>query len=98
MPPVMALRASGRLKVRAALDPSCATRTSSAAGAFMNRCYHRRVILLEEDTMLRTLLAVSLLAVSTLGFAQKYPSRTVEVVVPYAPGGGTDNLMRTITA
>jgi len=31
-------------------------------------------------------------------FAQaKYPSRMVEVVVPYAPGGGTDNLMRMIT-
>ncbi len=27
----------------------------------------------------------------------KYPSRTIEVVVPYAPGGGTDNLMRMIT-
>src|SRR5205814_10136132 len=27
----------------------------------------------------------------------KYPSRPVEVVVPYAPGGGTDNLMRMIT-
>ena len=27
----------------------------------------------------------------------KYPARTVEVVVPYAPGGGTDNLMRMIT-
>jgi putative tricarboxylic transport membrane protein len=26
----------------------------------------------------------------------KYPSRAVEVVVPFAPGGGTDNLMRTI--
>ena len=26
----------------------------------------------------------------------KYPSRTIEVVVPFAPGGGTDNLMRTI--
>ena len=29
--------------------------------------------------------------------AQKYPARQVEVVVPYAPGGGTDNLMRMIT-
>jgi putative tricarboxylic transport membrane protein len=29
--------------------------------------------------------------------AADYPSRTIEVVVPYAPGGGTDNLMRTIT-
>ena len=26
----------------------------------------------------------------------KYPSRAIEVVVPFAPGGGTDNLMRTI--
>jgi putative tricarboxylic transport membrane protein len=28
----------------------------------------------------------------------KYPARPVEVVVPFAPGGGTDNLMRTIVA
>ena len=27
----------------------------------------------------------------------KYPSRMIEVVVPYAPGGGTDNLIRMIT-
>jgi putative tricarboxylic transport membrane protein len=27
----------------------------------------------------------------------KYPSKGVEVVVPFAPGGGTDNLMRMIT-
>src|SRR4051812_9791625 len=48
--------------------------------------------------MLRLLLGAALLAASTLGLAQaKYPSRTIEVVVPYAPGGGTDNLMRTIT-
>ena len=26
-----------------------------------------------------------------------YPSKTIEVVVPFAPGGGTDNLMRMIT-
>lgn len=48
--------------------------------------------------MTKLILGALLLAVSTLGFAQgKYPTRTVEVVVPYAPGGGTDNLMRTIT-
>jgi putative tricarboxylic transport membrane protein len=29
--------------------------------------------------------------------AQGYPSKNIEVVVPFAPGGGTDNLMRTIT-
>jgi putative tricarboxylic transport membrane protein len=40
----------------------------------------------------------SLLAATGDAAAQaKYPSRTVEVVVPYAPGGGTDNLMRMIT-
>jgi putative tricarboxylic transport membrane protein len=27
----------------------------------------------------------------------KYPSKSIEVVVPFAPGGGTDNLMRMIT-
>jgi putative tricarboxylic transport membrane protein len=47
--------------------------------------------------MLKTMLAAVLLAVAPLAVAQKYPSKTVEVVVPYAPGGGTDNLMRTIT-
>ena len=47
--------------------------------------------------MFRFVLAATLLAVSSPGLAQKYPSKTVEVVVPYAPGGGTDNLMRTIT-
>jgi putative tricarboxylic transport membrane protein len=47
--------------------------------------------------MSRLLLAALLLAVAPLAAAQKYPSKTVEVVVPYAPGGGTDNLMRTIT-
>ena len=47
--------------------------------------------------MFRLFLAALLLALAPLAAAQKYPSRTVEVVVPYAPGGGTDNLMRTIT-
>jgi putative tricarboxylic transport membrane protein len=48
--------------------------------------------------MLRFLLGAVLLAVSVVAVAQpKYPSRMIEVVVPYAPGGGTDNLMRMIT-
>ncbi|HEV8110076.1 MAG TPA: tripartite tricarboxylate transporter substrate binding protein [Burkholderiales bacterium] len=39
-----------------------------------------------------------LAAASAVAVAQaKYPQRMVEVVVPYAPGGGTDNLMRMIT-
>ena len=48
--------------------------------------------------MLKTILAALALAVSLGAAAQaKYPGRTIEVVVPYAPGGGTDNLMRMIT-
>jgi putative tricarboxylic transport membrane protein len=51
--------------------------------------------------MLRLLaasVALPLLAFAGNVLAQaKYPSKTVEVVVPYAPGGGTDNLMRMIT-
>jgi putative tricarboxylic transport membrane protein len=44
------------------------------------------------------IVAATVLAGAAVAFAQaKYPSRTVEVVVPFAPGGGTDNLMRTIT-
>jgi len=48
--------------------------------------------------MCKAILGAVLLAVSAAAAAQaKYPQRTVEVVVPYAPGGGTDNLMRMIT-
>src|SRR5437762_4657756 len=48
--------------------------------------------------MLKQLFAAALVAASTGATAQaKYPQRTIEVVVPYAPGGGTDNLMRMIT-
>ena len=52
--------------------------------------------------MLKTIVAALAIsgtaAVSATALAQpRYPSRMVEVVVPYAPGGGTDNLMRMIT-
>jgi putative tricarboxylic transport membrane protein len=43
-------------------------------------------------------MAVLALAAAGGAAAQaKYPQRPVEIVVPYAPGGGTDNLMRMIT-
>jgi putative tricarboxylic transport membrane protein len=48
--------------------------------------------------VLGTLLAApAASAAARLAHAQgKYPNRPIEVVVPYAPGGGTDNLMRMI--
>src|SRR5262245_11112487 len=48
--------------------------------------------------MHKLVIGAMLLAASAVTVAQpKYPQRVVEVVVPYAPGGGTDNLMRMIT-
>jgi len=48
--------------------------------------------------MNKLVVGAMLAAASAVAVAQaKYPQRTVEVVVPYAPGGGTDNLMRMIT-
>jgi len=42
-------------------------------------------------------LALAVAGLTALAGAQaKYPSKTIEVVVPFAPGGGTDNLMRMI--
>ena len=42
--------------------------------------------------------ALAIVATIAAGAAAqaKYPAKAVEVVVPFAPGGGTDNLMRTI--
>ena len=54
--------------------------------------------------VLKQLLAVAatsaavLVASPGVAVAQaKYPSKNIEVVVPFAPGGGTDNMMRMIT-
>ena len=49
--------------------------------------------------MLRSLaavLSVVLLAFSTSASAQQYPNRPIRFVVPFAPGGSTDTLARTI--
>jgi tripartite-type tricarboxylate transporter receptor subunit TctC len=48
------------------------------------------------DHPMKGLLAAALLAVSAAAGAQAFPDRPVKVIIPYAPGGGTDNLIRTI--
>jgi len=50
--------------------------------------------------MLAASMAATALSLATAGNVSaqaKYPNKNVEVVVPFAPGGGTDNLMRMIT-
>ena len=45
-----------------------------------------------------SLASMTLALAATAALAQSgYPNKNIEVVVPFAPGGGTDNLMRTIT-
>jgi len=46
--------------------------------------------------LLRTLVSVAMLAFSALASAQDYPSKPVTLVVPAAPGGGTDILGRVL--
>ena len=44
----------------------------------------------------RAALAALLMGFAVLSCAQSFPDRPVRVIIPYAPGGGTDNLIRIL--
>ena len=57
---------------------------------------HRRTLLRTLALAPAAVLGRTALAPARAAAQGKYPTKTMEVVVPFAPGGGTDILMRTI--
>ena len=48
---------------------------------------------------LKYALATAVLALTTgTGFAQSYPTKSIKWIVPYTPGGYTDNVTRLVTS
>jgi tripartite-type tricarboxylate transporter receptor subunit TctC len=48
------------------------------------------------NRLLKFSIALAVMGIAAAANAQNFPDRPVKVILPYAPGGGTDNLVRTI--
>ncbi|MGE6608322.1 Bug family tripartite tricarboxylate transporter substrate binding protein [Halomonas sp. NPDC076908] len=50
-----------------------------------------------KNNVLKTIAGAMLLALPTIGMAQSYPQGTIEFIVPFSAGGGTDFASRVLT-
>ena len=53
---------------------------------------------MQRRTLIRAALAAALVFTATLGQAQGWPTKPVRMIVPFPPGGSTDNLGRMLAA
>src|SRR6185503_12641654 len=69
-----------------------------AARALHHRRGHSRRWWIEEIPVLRKLLLTGMLAFATASSAQTYPNRPIRLVVPFAPGGSSTLVARSVAA
>ena len=55
-----------------------------------------RVVMMSRCLSLVAALALALCAFAAAAFAQSYPARSINLIVPYPPGGGVDAMARVV--